>query len=101
MTDASLEVVGYDAMMKRTTLPVVLMLVGFSLPLMAQAARPAAMRPPLFFGESWKPLPTPADDHGAWPMAQGGVANPNLELTLYGTTRKEIQLVAGRGGRNC
>ncbi len=26
-----------------------------------------AMRPPLFFSESWKPLPTPPDDHGAWP----------------------------------
>ena len=26
-----------------------------------------------------------------------GVANPNLELTLYGTSGKEIQLVAGRG----
>src|SRR5258706_11316227 len=33
-------------------------------------------------------------------MAQGGVANRNLELTLYGTTSKEIQLVAGRGGSN-
>lgn len=62
--------------------------------------RPVPMRPPLFFSESWKPLPTPPDDHGAWPAAQGGVSNPNLELTLYGTTAKEIQLVAGRGGSN-
>ena len=62
------------------------------------APRAVPMRPPLFFSESWKPLPTPADDHGAWPMSQGGVANPNLEMTLYGTTSKEIQLVAGRGG---
>jgi len=61
-------------------------------------SRAVPMRPPLFFSESWKPLPTPADDHGAWPAAQGGVSNPNLELTLYGTTAKEIQLVAGRGG---
>src|SRR5262249_50476513 len=69
-------------------------------PMFAQPGRPAPMRPPLFFSESWKPLPTPADDHGAWPASQGGVANPNLELTLYGTTSKEIQLVAGRGGSN-
>jgi hypothetical protein len=64
------------------------------------APRSAPMRPPLFFSESWKPLPTPPDDHGAWAATQDGVANPNLELTLYGTTSKEIQLVAGRGGSN-
>ena len=54
------------------------------------------MRPTLFFGESWKGLQTPPDDHNAWPAAQGGVSNPNLQLTLYGTTAKEIQLVAAR-----
>ena len=54
------------------------------------------MRPTLFFSESWKGLPTPPDDHNAWPAAQGGVSNPNLQLTLYGTTAKEIQLVASR-----
>ena len=68
----------------------------------AQAGRGTAsavpMRPPVFFSESWKSLPTPPDDHGAWPAAQGGVASPNLELTLYGTSGKEIQLVAGRDG---
>ena len=63
-------------------------------------ARPAPMRPPLFLSESWKALPTPPDDHGAWAVTQQGVASPNLELTLYGTTSKEIQLVAGRGGSN-
>ena len=57
----------------------------------------APMRPPLFFGESWKGLPTPPDDHGAWPASQEGVTNPNLQLTLHGTTAKEIQLVAVRG----
>jgi hypothetical protein len=61
-----------------------------------QAARPAPMRPPLFFSETWRPLPTPADDHGAWPASQGGVSSPNLELKLYGTSAREIQLVAGR-----
>jgi hypothetical protein len=47
--------------------------------------------------ESWKGLPTPPDDHGAWPASQQGVANPNLQLTLHGTSGKEIQLVAVRG----
>jgi hypothetical protein len=59
-------------------------------------ARPVPMRPAIFFSEPWKPLPTPPDDHGAWPASQGGVTNPNLELKLYGTSGKEIQLVAGR-----
>jgi hypothetical protein len=84
---------------KRTT-SAVLILLGCTGVLTAQAPRATPMRPPLFFSESWKPLPTPADDHGAWPMSQGGVASPNLEMTLYGTTSKEIQLVAGRGGSN-
>lgn len=54
-------------------------------------------RPPLFLSESWKALSTPADDHGAWPASQQGVASPNLQLTLHGTSGKEIQLVAVRG----
>jgi hypothetical protein len=60
-------------------------------------ARPAPGRPPLFLGESWKGLSTPPDDHGAWPASQEGVSNPNLQLTLHGTSGKEIQLVAVRG----
>jgi hypothetical protein len=56
------------------------------------------MRPPLFLSEPWQSLPAPPDDHNAWPAAQGGVSSPNLELKLYGTSAKEIQLVAGRGG---
>ena len=75
----------------------VLMTATASMLMAQEAKRPAPTRPPLFFSESWKPLPTPADDHNAWPAAQGGVSNPNLELTLYGTSSKEIQLVAGRG----
>jgi len=80
----------------------VLVLVGGASSAQGQppAARPAPMRPPLFFSESWKSLPTPPDDHGAWPASQAGVSNPNLELTLYGTSGKEIQLVAGRGQSN-
>ncbi len=58
------------------------------------------MRPPVFFSESWQGLPTPPDDHNAWPAAQGAVSNPNLELKLYGTSGKEIQLVAGRAESN-
>jgi len=62
-------------------------------------ARPAAapVRPPLFFSEGWKPLSTPADDHGAWPAAQAGAASANLDLSVHGTSGKEIQLVAVRG----
>ena len=49
-----------------------------------QAARPAPMRPPLFFSETWRPLPTPADDHGAWPASQGGVGD--WQTTLWSKT---------------
>ena len=63
----------------------------------AQTAPKTPMRPLLFLSEGWKSLPTPPDDHGAWPVSQQGVASPNLELKLYGTTSREVQLVAGRG----
>jgi hypothetical protein len=82
---------------RRTAIASMLMFVGFASAAMPQEARRAPARPPLFFSESWQSLSTPPDDHGAWPAAQGGVANTNLELTLYGTSGKEIQLVAGRG----
>lgn len=58
---------------------------------------PAPTRPPVFFSESWKALPTPTDDHGEWPASQAGVANPNLVLSLYGPSGKDITLVAVRG----
>jgi hypothetical protein len=61
------------------------------------AARAEPVRPPLFLSESWRPLSTPPDDHGAWPASQAGVASPKLTLTLHGTSGKEIQLVAVRG----
>ena len=60
-------------------------------------ARSGPARPPLFLSESWKPLSTPPDDHGAWPASQAGVASPDLTLTLHGASGKEIQLVAVRG----
>jgi len=62
-----------------------------------RAAAASPTRPPLFFSESWKALPTPPDDHGAWPASQQGVSSPNLQLTLHGTSGKEIQLVSVRG----
>jgi len=58
---------------------------------------PAPTRAPLFFSEAWKPLPAAVDDHGEWPASQAGVANPNLTLSLYGPSGKEITLVAVRG----
>src|SRR5437867_162676 len=83
---------------RRMGIASVLIFAGVASSAMAQqATRPAPTRPPLFFSETWKSLPTPPDDHNAWPAAQGGVSNPSLELTLYGTSGKEIQLVAGRG----
>jgi hypothetical protein len=88
-------------MFRRRTLMagVVLFAVGAASTMAQQpSARAVPMRPPLFFSESWRSLPTPPDDHNAWPAAQGGVSNPHLELTLYGTTAKEIQLVASRAG---
>jgi len=54
-------------------------------------------RPGVFLSEGWKALPTPPDDHGAWPASQLGVSSPNLQLTLHGTSGKEIQLVGVRG----
>ena len=63
----------------------------------AQSSAPAPTRPPVFFSEGWKALSSPADDHGAWPASQGGVANANLALSLHGVSGKEIQLVAVRG----
>ena len=85
-------------MSRRITLVSWLMALGIACSAFAQQApaRPVPMRPALFFSEPWKGLPTPPDDHNAWPAAQGGVSSPNLQLTLYGTTAKEMQLVAAR-----
>jgi len=69
--------------------------------LLAQSSAPAVAvapsRPPLFFGEAWKALSTPVDDHGAWPASQAAVSNASLELHLHGPSAKEIQLVSVRG----
>jgi len=82
-------------MKSRVTALGALIVIGFAAGVSAQGAVPT--RPPLFLSESWKGLSTPPDDHGAWPASQQGVANPNLQLTLHGTSGKEIQLVAVRG----
>jgi hypothetical protein len=88
-------------MMRRLTIGgacVALCLASSALAQSGAPARPAQPeRPPVFFSEGWKALPTPADDHGAWPASQAAVASPNLELELHGPSAKEIQLVAVRG----
>ena len=45
-------------------------------------------RPALFFREEWKQ----SEKGGEHVVDQSSVANPNLELKLYGTTSKEVQL---------
>jgi hypothetical protein len=64
-----------------------------------QAGRGAAARvtrPPVFFSEEWKQTPA-GDEH---PVTQQSVANPSLELKLYGTSAKEIQLTGAAGNEN-
>jgi hypothetical protein len=61
------------------------------------AQRAPQTRPPLFLSEGWKALTTPPDDHGAWPASQAAVASPNLQLTVHGTSAKEVVVVAVRG----
>ena len=80
-------------MTRRVTIISALMAWGFACSVFAQGAPQA--RPPLFLSETWKALATPPDDHGAWPASQQGVASPTLQLTLHGTSGKEIQLVGG------
>ena len=74
---------------------VALIVTGLDSALFAQGA--AQERPPVFLSESWRALAAPPDDHGAWPASQQGVSSPNLQLTLHGTSGKEIQLVNVRG----
>ncbi len=50
---------------------------------------PHAARPPLFFREEWKQTPA-GGEHPV--VASEALSNPNLELKLYGSTSKEIQL---------
>ena len=82
-------------MTRRVTCAAALIVTGLASGLLAQGA--PQTRPPLFLSEPWRALATPPDDHGAWPASQQGVASPNLQLTLHGTSGKEIQLVNVRG----
>ncbi|PWT85730.1 MAG: hypothetical protein C5B57_02430 [Blastocatellia bacterium] len=55
----------------------------------AAAPRPTApRRPGLFFKEEWKQNEK-GDEH---PVTQQSIANPDLELKLYGATAKDVQL---------
>ena len=74
---------------------VALIVTGLASSVLAQGA--TQERPPIFLSESWRALAAPPDDHGAWPASQQGVSSPNLQLTLHGTSGKEIQLVNTRG----
>ncbi len=82
-------------MARRVTFSSAVIVVGLACGVFAQGA--PQTRPPLFLSESWRALPMSPDDHGAWPASQQGVSSPNLQLTLHGTSGKEIQLVAVRG----
>jgi len=63
----------------------------------AGAAAPArAGRPPLFFREEWKQTPA----GGEHPVTPESLGNPNLELKLYGTTSKEVQLTGSPTDEN-
>lgn len=65
----------------------------------SQAGRGAAARvtrPPLFFTEEWRQ--TPANDEH--PVTQQSIGNPTLELKLYGSTSKEVQLTGSAGNEN-
>ncbi len=68
-----------------------------SAPSATPAARtPARSRAPLFFREEWKQTPA----GGEHPVTAESVANPDLELKLYGTTSKEVQLTGAATDEN-
>jgi hypothetical protein len=53
-------------------------------------------RAPLFLREEWKQTPA----GGEHPVTPESIANPNLELKLYGTTSKEVQLTGSADNEN-
>jgi hypothetical protein len=66
-------------------------------PAAPRAAAPArAGRPALFLREEWKQTPA----GGEHPVTPESLANPNLELKLYGTTSKEVQLTGSPTDEN-
>ena len=62
-------------------------------PAKAGKAKAKAARPALFFREDWKQVPT-NQEHG---VNQESLANPNLELKLYGPSATEIQMTGTTG----
>jgi hypothetical protein len=56
----------------------------------------AARRPALFFKEEWKQNEK-NDEH---PITQAAVANPNLELKLYGPSSEHLQITGRAGDEN-
>ena len=60
------------------------------------AAPARATRPSLFFREEWKQVP----GGGEHPITADAVASANLELKLYGTSSKEIQLTGSAQDEN-
>ena len=62
-----------------------------------RAAGPRVTRAPLFFHEEWKQ--TPAGGEHPVDVTQA-VANPNLELKLYGPTGKEILMTGAATDEN-
>jgi hypothetical protein len=65
-------------------------------PAAPRAAAPARARAPLFFHEEWKQTPA----GGEHPVTPESISNPNLELKLYGTTSKEVQLTGSATDEN-
>src|SRR5271154_7134146 len=78
--------------------------VSASLCALAQTPAPAAKkgtaarvtRPPLFLREDWKQIPG-GGEHG---LTQAYVANPDLELKLYGEDGKNMQATGADGDEN-
>jgi len=62
----------------------------------AKKEAPRVSRTPLFFDEVWKQTPA----GGEHPVTPESVANPNLELKLYGPSGKEIQLTGSAQDEN-
>jgi hypothetical protein len=93
-------------MARRVTLAfVVLLASGWSSMSTAQepgrgrgaGAPPRVVRPPVFFREEWKQTPA-GGEHPV--VASEALSNPNLELKLYGSTSKEIQLTGSAQDEN-
>ena len=61
-----------------------------------RGAAPRVTRPPVFFSEDWRQ--TPANDEH--PVTQQSVGNASLEIKLYGSTAKEIQLTGTANNEN-